>query len=192
MSIRYYQQHAESFFTATVDVDMRSLYAPFIALLPAQGTLLDAGCGSGRDSKAFKAMGYDVEAFDATAEMVALAAEHTGIPVRLLTFAALNDAERYDGIWCCASLLHVPSDELPEAMQKLADALKPGGVWYVSFKYGNGEREKDGRHFTDLNEQALEKLVSPLAGIRIHAMWRTEDKRPDRDEIWLNALLRKA
>lgn len=192
MSIRYYQQHAGDFFAATVDVDMRSLYAPFIALLPAQATLLDAGCGSGRDSKAFKAMGYDVEAFDASAEMVALAAGHAGIPVRLLTFSALDDAERYDGIWCCASLLHVSSRELPETMQKLADALKPGGVWYVSFKYGEGEREKDGRHFTDLNEQTLEQLVSPLSGIHIHTTWRTEDKRPGRDEIWLNALLRKA
>ncbi|ALR75223.1 class I SAM-dependent methyltransferase [[Enterobacter] lignolyticus] len=192
MSIRYYQQHAGDFFTATVDVDMRSLYAPFIALLPAQGTLLDAGCGSGRDSKAFKDMGYRVEAFDASAEMVALASGHAGIPVRRLTFSELDEAERYDGIWCCASLLHVPAAELPQAMQKLADALKPGGAWYVSFKYGDGEREKDGRHFTDLNEQTLENLVSPLAGIRIHTTWRTEDKRPGRDEIWLNALLRKA
>ena len=191
MSIRYYQQHAEDFFSATVGVDMSSLYAPFIALLPEHAKILDAGCGSGRDSKAFKEMGYDVEAFDATPEMVALATNYAEIPVRLLTFGRLDDFERYDGIWCCASLLHVPLTELPDAMQRLARALKPGGTWYVSFKYGDEEREKDGRYFTDLNEQGLEKLVRALEGIRIHSTWQTEDKRPGRDEVWLNALLRK-
>ncbi|MRS15369.1 methyltransferase domain-containing protein [Enterobacteriaceae bacterium RIT691] len=191
MNLRYYQQHAGDFFAATVDVDMHSLYSPFLALLPAQGKILDAGCGSGRDGKAFKAMGYDVEAFDATAEMVALAKEHTGIAVKQMTFADVDARERYDGIWCCASLLHVPLAELADALQKLAAALKPGGVWYLSFKYGEGEREKDGRHFTDLNEQSLKALMSALAGINIHSTWQTADKRPGRDEIWLNALLCK-
>ena len=192
MSIRYYQQNAEDFFAATVDVDMQSLYAPFVALLPERGKILDAGCGSGRDSKAFKELGYDVEAFDATAEMVELAADYARVPVRLQTFAEVDESERYDGIWCCASLLHVPAAELPDAMLRLARALKAGGVWYVSFKYGDGEREKDGRHFTDLNERELEKLVGSLDGVSIHSTWQTEDKRPGRDEIWLNALLCKA
>lgn len=191
MSLRYYQQNADDFFAATVDVNMNSLYSPFLALLPAGGKILDAGCGSGRDSKAFKELGYDVEAFDATAEMVALATEHAGIAVKQMAFAELDAHERYDGIWCCASLLHVPAAELADAMQKLAFALKAGGVWYVSFKYGDAEREKDGRHFTDLNEQALETLVSALTGIHIHSTWQTEDKRPGRDEVWLNALLCK-
>jgi 2-polyprenyl-3-methyl-5-hydroxy-6-metoxy-1,4-benzoquinol methylase len=72
--------------------------------------------------------------------MVELARQHTGLPVQLMSFSEIDGKAQYDGIWCCASLLHVPSSELPAVMQKLADALKPGGVWYVSFKYGNGER----------------------------------------------------
>lgn len=191
MTIHFYQQNAGDFFSATVNVDMRSLYAPFVADIPPKGRILDAGCGSGRDSKAFKDMGFEVEAFDATAEMVALATDYTGLPVRQLTFAELDETERYDGIWCCASLLHVAREALPEAMQRLARSLKPAGVWYVSFKYGDAEREKDGRHFTDLNEQLLEQLVMPLPAIRIQSMWQTQDKRPGREEIWLNALLLK-
>lgn len=192
MTLEYYQRHAQDFFSATVNVDMASLYAPFLERIPAGGRILDAGCGSGRDSKAFLQRGYAVEAFDATAEMVALATQHTGLPVRQMTFSDVDATARYDGIWCCASLLHVGMQALPEAMEKLAQALKPGGVWYVSFKYGDGERVKESRHFTDLNEQALETLLTPLTDITLIRHWVTEDKRPERTEMWLNALLVKS
>ncbi|MDU5453124.1 class I SAM-dependent methyltransferase [Pseudescherichia vulneris] len=191
MTITYYQRNAQTFFDATVGVDMSSLYAPFLSQVVPGGRVLDAGCGSGRDTKAFNALGYQVEAFDASAEMVELAAAYTGLPVRQMTFNMLEAEERYDGIWCCASLLHLPQAELPEAMRRLARALKPGGVWYLSFKYGVGEREKEGRHFTDLNEAGLDALVAVLPQVSIIEQWTTQDKRPERDEVWLNALLRK-
>ncbi|MGS4817770.1 class I SAM-dependent methyltransferase [Raoultella terrigena] len=192
MTINYYQHNADSFFTATVAVDMSSLYAPFVEALTPPELILDAGCGSGRDAKAFAEMGYRVEAFDASSEMVARAARYSGLPVRQRSFADISETARYDGIWCCASLLHVPGDELPGVMQRLATALKPGGVWYVSFKYGTGEREKEARRFTDLDEAGLTALVAALADIDITRMWQTLDKRPDRSETWLNALLLKA
>ncbi|WP_312953050.1 class I SAM-dependent methyltransferase [Superficieibacter sp.] len=192
MTLNYYQQHAERFFNSTATVDMSSLYQPFLAALPVGGKILDAGCGSGRDAKAFKARGYAVDAFDASPEMVALATGYAGISVEQKTFQDLAEVNRYDGIWCCASLLHISQHDLPAVMQRLARALKPDGIWYVSFKYGAGERVHEGRHFTDLNEIALAKLVAPLGAVRIVSQWQTEDKRPDRHEQWLNALLRKA
>lgn len=192
MTINFYQTNAQQFFDSTVNVDMSSLYAAFTEHLAPNARVLDAGCGSGRDSKAFREMGYQVEAFDASSEMVTLASKYAAVPVRQLSFHELTDTERYLGIWCCASLLHLPASQLPDAMQKLARALMPGGVWYVSFKYGDSEREKDGRHFTDLNEQALSSLIQQLPGIQIQSTWLTEDKRPDRNETWLNALLHKA
>ena len=170
---------------------MTSLYEPFTAGLPPQGRVLDAGCGSGRDSRAFKERGFEVEAFDASAEMAALATAHSGVSVRQMAFSELNETARYDGIWCCASLLHLPRHALPDAMRRLATALRPGGVWYLSFKYGSGDRTVAGRHFTDLDEEGLAGLVMQMPGIVIQSVWQTQDRRPGRDEVWLNGLLQK-
>jgi len=192
MNNDYYQQHAERFFTETIAVDMSALYQPFVAHLKPGARILDAGCGSGRDARAFHEMGYDVEAFDASAELVALAHQHSGLPVEQKRFEDVTDVERYNGIWCCASLLHVPLAELPEVLARLARALKPDGVWYLSFKYGCGEREKDGRVFTDMDKIKLNDLIADLENIVLLDTWITGDKRPERqDEKWLNSLLIK-
>lgn len=189
MNSDYYQLHAQRFFSETVDVDMSELYRPFVAHLKPGARILDAGCGSGRDAKAFSEMGYAVEAFDASTELVELARQHTGLPVKQMRFEDVTEVERYDGIWCCASLLHVPLAELPGVMTQLAKALKPGGVWYLSFKYGSGEREKDGRRFTDMDESRFNLLISKIAGIQPENIWLTHDRRPERNETWLNVLL---
>lgn len=191
MTIQFYQDNADEFFEGTVNVDMSNIYQHFTKDLTKDALILDAGCGSGRDTKAFLDMGYSVEAFDASSELVSRASEFTGIKVKNRLFNDVDKIEKYDAIWCCASLLHVPEIELPKTLNKLAKALKPSGVWYVSFKYGNSQREKDGRSFTDINEQRLNKLVSSLSNIDIGSTWITEDNRPDRNEKWLNAILVK-
>jgi hypothetical protein len=108
-----------------------------------------------------------------------------------MTFSDVDWKEEFDGIWCCASLLHVPAAELPGVMQKLTGALKPGGVWYVSFKYGEGEREMDGRWFTDMDEVGLQRMLEAVLKIEIKSLWTTQDKRPGRGEVWLNGVLQK-
>lgn len=191
MTLHYYQNHAQDFFDGTVNVNMTPLYEAFTQHLPNGGRVLDAGCGSGRDAKAFHEMGYQVDAFDASSAMVELARQHTGLPVQLMTFSEIDGKAQYDGIWCCASLLHVPSSELPKVMQKIADALKPGGVWYVSFKYGNGERVQGERRFTDLDEEGLRMGISNITDVAITSLWVTKDYRHERSERWLNGILHK-
>lgn len=191
MTLHYYQNHALDFFDGTVNVNMTPLYEAFTRHLAPGARVLDAGCGSGRDAKAFHEMGYQVDAFDASSAMVELARQHTGLPVQLMSFSEIDCKAQYDGIWCCASLLHVPSSELPAVMQKLADALKPGGVWYVSFKYGSGERVQGERRFTDMDEEGLRMRISNISDVEITALWVTKDNRPERSEKWLNGILHK-
>jgi 2-polyprenyl-3-methyl-5-hydroxy-6-metoxy-1,4-benzoquinol methylase len=191
MNSDYYTKNADRFFKDTLSLDMNEQYRIFLKNLSDGAKILDAGCGSGRDTLAFLKMGYQVDAFDASFEMVKLVAERTGLDVQQKRFEEIESVNHYDGIWCCASLLHVPFLDLPKTMLKLAKALKPGGIWYVSFKHGKKEREKDGRHFTDLNKQSLKQLVSQIKNVNIFKMWITDDARPKRSDKWLNAILKK-
>lgn len=191
MSVQYYDENAQTFFDSTVSVDVSTLHAPFLRHLPKCAKILDAGCGSGRDAKAFLAAGHEVVAFDASPELVRLARAHTGLPVELKSFSEVDSIAEFDGIWACASLLHVPRLDLPGVLSALRKALKPDGVFYLSFKYGTETRTVAGRTFTDVDENELTQLAVD-AGFEIVEAWITEDVRPDRRERWTNAVLRKA
>jgi SAM-dependent methyltransferase len=187
---RYYTENAQAFFAETVAVAVAPLYARFLPHIPPGGHILDAGCGSGRDTLAFLQAGYRVTAFDASLTLAALAEHHTGQPVQVLRFQDLAWRREFDGIWACASLLHVPAADLPEALGRLALALRPGGIFYASFKHGRSEREHRGRRFTDLDEAGLRALLAQVPGLTELETWVTEDLRPGRTgERWLNTLL---
>ncbi|MBV5818772.1 DUF3427 domain-containing protein [Pseudomonas aeruginosa] len=185
----YYEQNAEQFFADTVDVDMSALYARFLESIPAGGYILDAGCGSGRDAKAFATGGYRVAAFDASPALAELASKHLGQPVPVRRFAEVTELNLYDGVWACASLLHVPHAQMSDALTRLWQALKPGGVFYCSFKVGEGEREHQGRRFTDAVEAQMELWLAPLADVANVSYWHTADQRPGRSDAWLNVLV---
>ena len=158
MSAGYYDQHGEAYFHRTVDLDMGAERARFVAHLLPGASILDAGCGSGRDALAFDRAGYAVTAFDASPEMVRLATEHTGLTVLHLSFEKMTWLEAFDGVWASASLLHVARAALPDAFGRVVAALRPGGVAYASFKLGEDEREVEGRRFTDMTEGLLRAL----------------------------------
>ncbi|CAM9209404.1 MULTISPECIES: class I SAM-dependent methyltransferase [Acinetobacter] len=190
-TIDYYNKHAEEFTASTVEIDMESLYPPFLAELPEGARILDVGCGSGRDTLAFKNKGYHIDAIDYSEELIKKATELTGIQVKYQSFYELSEVAVYDGIWACASLLHCQRHRLAEVLQRLLRALKPGGVIYMSFKYGDSDREKDSREFTDLNEQQAQELLAQFDQVSLVQQWITVDKRPDREEEWLNLLWKK-
>lgn len=190
MSIEFYETNADSFIAQTVDVDMAPLYQRFCKHLKPGASVLDAGCGSGRDALAFSRMGYDVVAFDASPKMVAAARDRADVPVYQMTFEDMKFDQPFDGIWACASLLHVPREQLSKVLRSLALALKPTGVLYVSFKYGEQEREKGGRYFNDLNEKLLAEHLEDVPGLNALELWITSDRRSDRgEERWLNCLM---
>ena len=191
MSIDYYNENGAVFFAGSVNADMTAVHRRFLAHLPRGGAILDAGCGSGRDSLAFKNGGYAVTAFDGSREMVRLARTHTGLPVHHLLFDDVAWPETFDGIWACASLLHVARENMGTTLARLARTLKPTGTWFMSFKYGDTDRVVAGRHFTDMTEVALSALMEQN-GLPIVDMWVSPDVRPDGTRgRWLSVIVKK-
>lgn len=191
-TINYYNENAKKFIDGTVSVDFRSIQDTFLELLPENAKILDFGCGSGRDTKYFLEHGCRVVAMDGSLELCKAASEYTGITVKHMLFQELNEKERYDGIWACASILHVKSEELPEIIRKMSLATIANGIIYLSFKYGDFEGERNGRYFTDMTEESMAELLVGFPELRVEKQWITGDVRDGRgDKRWLNMILRK-
>ena len=191
-TLNYYNENAEEFTASTINVDFTSVQDKFLNKLSSSSSILDFGCGAGRDTKYFLEKGYIVEAIDGSEELCKIASEYTGIEVKHMLFQELHDVEKYDGIWACSSILHLPYEELVEVMKKIKVALKDTGIIYTSFKYGSFEGVRNGRYFIDMTEESLEKLLQDVGGIDVEEMWVTSDVRPGRgEEKWLNLFLRK-
>lgn len=191
-TINYYEKNAKTFIDGTLYVDFTEIQDMFLELLPDNAYILDFGCGSGRDTKYFQNKGYSVDAIDGSRELSKAATEFTGIDVKHMYFHELNVEEKYDGIWACASVLHVRREELPKIIRKMCVATKRNGIIYLSFKYGNFEGERNGRYFTDMTETSMAKLLLDFPELEVEKQWITGDVRVGRgDEQWLNMILRK-
>ncbi len=191
-TIGYYNRNAETFIAGTLHADMLENQARFLRHVKPGGKILDAGCGSGRDSLAFIQAGFLVDAFDASEEICRLTSEILRFTVECKRFEELDGDSEYDGIWACASLLHVRGKDLPDVMNRLKRLLKPDGILYASFKEGTTEREKDGRFFHDMTEGACQKLFVDT-GIDVLDMFRSQDVREGRvGEFWVNIIGKKS
>ena len=206
-TIQYYNNHADIFVQDTQLVDMSVNYQKFIPLLPPGGLILDAGCGSGRDTLAFLKMGFQIIAIDASAAMIHATKQlvaaagcdeyldhcqmiQTTFQDFVLPATPDTANRRLDGIWASASLLHVQRSELAEVLHHLGDCLKSGGIFYVSFKYGDREYIRGERYFNCYDESAFRALLTQVPELQLHEMATTQDVRPSHEfEAWLNAVL---
>ena len=192
-TLTYYNTNAKSFIDATVNVDFSGVQNKFLEKLYPGACILDFGCGSGRDTRYFLEKGYLVEAMDGSEELCKLAESYTGIKVKHMIFQELQEVGKYDAIWACSSILHLPYAELTDVMKKMTIALKYNGLIYTSFKYGTFEGVRSGRYFIDMTEDSLEKLLQDVQGLMIEESWVTSDVRPGRgEEKWLNLILQKS
>ena len=190
-NIEYYNNNADSFYKSSVEADMSEWQNRFLKHIPAGGRILDAGCGSGRDSKVFIKQGYSVVAFDASREMCKKASELIGQEVWQMKFEEMSFDDEFDGVWACASLLHVGKNELSEILGKIFKSLKDKGILYVSFKYGEGERERGERFFTDFTEESIKPILI-MSGFETIESGITSDIRPGREnEKWTNVIVKK-
>jgi 2-polyprenyl-3-methyl-5-hydroxy-6-metoxy-1,4-benzoquinol methylase len=204
-STNYYNANASGYIADTFNSNMSEIRNRFISSLSyLQGrchsvtegagvvTILDAGCGSGRDSKAFKESGFDVHAMDASESMVEHCRTIIGDRCRLATFQEYHTEVKFDGIWACASLLHLKPEELDAVLKKFTRFLKPGGVFFMSFKYGEKDYIKDGRYFNCHTSETVTELLNTLEEAEIIENFITSDVREGRSgEKWVNVIVRK-
>ncbi|MDO5292894.1 MAG: class I SAM-dependent methyltransferase [bacterium] len=191
-TLSFYDVNAKAFAEATQTVDFSKIQDHFLEFLPEHALILDYGCGAGRDSKRFQEKGYLVEAMDGSLEMCKTTEAFANVKVKHMLFQELKEVSRYDGIWACSSILHLPYKELIMVFGLMATALKSGGYVYTSFKYGDFEGERNGRYFTDMTEEKLTKLLQEVNQFQVTDLQVSTDVRPGRDdERWLNIILQK-
>ena len=189
----FYAEHADEYFDRTVGANLEHLYQRFLPLLPAGAQILDAGCGSGRDMKAFKERGYRPYGIDASPDLVRLAHKFSGVECEVKRLQDVDWDAEFDGVWACASLLHLPKRELPLVLSYLRKALRTGGALFATVQSGVGERlAPDGRFFADyMSEEFL--LSVRLAGFNVVEAWQSEDALPNRRSVgWVNVTARAA
>lgn len=189
---RYYDQRAGEYVAWTDHLDLESLYAPFLAIVPSGGAILDPGCGAGRDVQTFQERGYQVTAIDASAKMIELTTQRTKVEGKQIRFQDLSYQQAFDGMWACASLLHVPLFELHDVLDRLLHALKQDGVYFMSFKHGTGERMDDGRRFVDFTEATLGGELRKVTALSVIRIWVTNDQAGRPGVRWVNALVRRS
>ncbi len=156
------------------------LIAKFIAACPVGGSVLDLGCGPGGYAVLLARAGLQVDALDASTEMVARIADMPGIVSRVGRFDDVSGTDIYDGIWASFSLLHAPRADMPRHLSALHMALKPGGIFFLGMKMGvGGKRDGLGRHYEYYTREELETLLKD-AGFTPTDHWTGQAKGLDK------------
>ena len=189
-TLEFYNNNCNQYYESTVAVDLSHIYSKFINELEAKSSILDLGCGSGRDSLYFKSKGYTITAIDGSKNLAQLASKLIGQDVIVSKFEDLELKDKYNGIWACSSLLHLKHNELEKLLVKIEKALDTNGVLYMSFKYGTKEYIDDkGRYFNCYTEESISKLIEGSTDLKIKEIFKTVDVIPGREDItWLNVI----
>lgn len=159
-TLAIYDARAGEYAKLTENDGAPKLQQQFARHIPQGGKILDYGCGPGFAASYFAELGYDVDAFDGSLEMVMLAKTRPHISVRHLTFQAFSAPNTYDGIWASFSLLHAPRSEFPTLLRTIHQALRPSGQLFLGMKLGSGEHRDDlGRLYSYYSEQELRERL---------------------------------
>ncbi len=188
----YYENNAQTYCNETANFDMSELHRLFLANLSNGSHILDLGCGSGRDSKAFLAAGYKVTAVDFSAEVAAFAERVINQPVIVAPFQELTFNNDFEAVWVCASLLHCPQRQIENVLSLIARALVTNGVAYMSFKWGEEETyDKRGRYFNNYTNSSLAAVIHKVTSLTILDIWSDVKPLRDGEQKWVNALVKK-
>ena len=192
-TLNYYDNNIDSYKKLWLD-DFSSNYnfeIPdiFLSYLNKNSKILDMGCGTGRDSKYFKELGHIVKSIDGSLEMCKVASRLLNEEVEQLNFLDIDYKNEFDGIFACASLLHLSNEDLLIVLKKISNALKENGILYTCFKYGDSTRVDKGRFYNDMNEEKFIKLLTNVEDLKILKTWVTQQYKSDTK--FINYIIRK-
>ncbi len=190
-TLDYYNLHAGQYFMKTIDADLSLSRKKFLNYIPTGGNILDFGCGSGRDSKVFIDLGYNVLAWDGSIELAKIASSYISQEVICKDFRKLDFIDTFEGIWACASLLHLPNKDLIDVLKKMCNALKEDGYIYASFKTGVKEQMVDGRYFNYMNTEKMINNLKSANNLELEDYWIDTDNLGRLDVKWGNYILKK-
>ena len=186
---RFYEDHAVEYFSGTSGAQTQFVLDRFLSHLPANAAILDAGCGSGRDLKYFHSRGHCALGIDASTALVQMAAEYSGAPCEVVRIERISYEERFDGVWACASLLHLPRDAFRPALRSLNRALKRGGTLFMAVQEGQGEAIRpDGRLYVYYSEDDIRTSLD-AAGLAVNELWTTRNSAEAvHQPVWINVI----
>ena len=187
----YYESNAEHYAAETFSADMSEQYQRFLTLLKDGVKLLDVGSGSGRDACYFQKQGYQVTALEPSKNLCREIRKVFSGEIMCSDIQNYQPAERYDGIWACASLIHLQEEEVLQFFEKIDQYLDDNGIIYISGKNGisTGEVE-DEPFFLEFTDQLVEKILTVNKQLKLEQLWYTEDVNNRKGFRWLNVIFR--
>lgn len=192
-TLKYYDDNIESYkeqelndFSKNYNFEIPDI---FLSYLNSKSHILDLGCGTGRDSKYFMDKGYQVTSIDGSYEMCKVAENLLKKEVEQINFLDINYNEEFDGVFACASLLHLDNKDLIVVLNKISRALNQNGILYTCFKYGNSTRVDNGRFYNDMNEEKFLDLIKNIENLKIIKCWISEQYKSNTK--FLNYIIKK-
>ncbi|MCJ7799414.1 MAG: class I SAM-dependent methyltransferase [Polaromonas sp.] len=194
LTLAYYNARADEFEAGTRDHDVRQSIAMLLCHVQAAAplTILDFGCGPGRDLKVFAGLGHTAIGLDGAARFVDMARTNSGCTVWLQDFCQLDlPARHFDGVFANASLFHLPSQALPRLLAALHASLKPGGVLFSSNPHGHNEEGWSGGRYGAFYDLATwQRHLSDAGFVELTHYYRPEGA-PRHQQPWLASVWRK-
>lgn len=187
----YYEINAKQYAKGTFSADMSEQYKRFLPLLREQARILDVGSGSGRDACYFQRKGYQVNALEPSKNLCREIRKVFSGEIVCSDIQSYQPDQRFDGIWACASLLHLQEKEVLSFFEKINLYLNDNGIVYLSGKNGipTGEAA-DGRYFLEFTEALAEKILAANERIRLNELWYSEDVSGRKGFRWMNVVLK--
>lgn len=187
----YYEDHAALYASRTVSADMTEQYERFLPLLKEEARILDVGSGSGRDASFFQRRGYEVTALEPSGNLCREIRKVFSGEIICSRIQDYRPSRKFDGIWACASLIHLEEWEILRFFEGLDQYLADNGIIYISGKNGiiTGTAA-DGRYFLEFREELVEKILAISRRLKLEQLWYSEDVTGRRGFRWMNGIMR--